>query len=344
MIDLRSDTVTLPSEEMKRFMLSAPLGDDVFGEDPSINALEDKASSLFGKESALFVPSGTMANLISVLSHCNRGDEILVGNQSHIFKYEAGGSSIFGGIHSHQLPNNDDGTIAIDYINQGIHKVEDSHYAQTRLLCLENTHNVCYGSPIKPEYFNEVKQIIQPFNIKLHIDGARIFNASVKLNISVEKLVFESDSVSFCLSKGLSCPSGSLIVGKQNFINKARRLRKALGGGMRQAGILAAAGIYALDNMVERLAEDHLNAKILGNELKTISGIKIDPDKISTNLIFFHLESANLSDENFINQLLSNKINIDYKGKHKFRIATHCGFANNNIEKVIKTIKLILSK
>jgi threonine aldolase len=344
MIDLRSDTVTLPSEEMKSFMLSAPLGDDVFGEDPSINALEDKASSLFGKESALFVPSGTMANLISVLSHCNRGDEILVGNQSHIFKYEAGGSSIFGGIHSHQLPNNDDGTIAIDHINQGIHKVEDSHYAQTRLLCLENTHNVCYGSPIKPEYFSKVKQIIKPFNIKLHIDGARIFNASVKLNVSVEKLVSESDSVSFCLSKGLSCPSGSLIAGKQYFINKARRLRKALGGGMRQAGILAAAGIYALDNMVERLAEDHLNAEILGNELKTISGIKIDPDKISTNLIFFHLENTNLSDENFINQLLRNKINIDYKGNHKFRIATHSGFANNNIEKVIKTIKLILNK
>ena len=344
MIDLRSDTVTLPSEAMKKFMLSAPLGDDVFGEDPSINALEDKACSIFGKESALFVPSGTMANLISVLSHCNRGDEMLVGNQSHIFKYEAGGSSIFGGIHSHQLPNNDDGTINIEHINEGIHKSEDLHYAQTRLLCLENTHNVCYGSPIKPEYFSKVKQTISPFNIKLHIDGARIFNASVKLKMTVKKLTAKSDSVSFCLSKGLSCPSGSLIIGKNNFIHKARRLRKALGGGMRQAGILAAAGIYALDNMVERLAEDHLNAQTLGSELKTINEIKIDLNKIYTNLIFFHLENTNLSDENFINQLLHEKIKIDYKGNHKFRIATHFGFTNNDIEKVIKTIKLILSK
>jgi len=344
MIDLRSDTVTLPSKEMKEYMFNAPLGDDVFGEDPSINALEKKASILFGKDSALFVPSGTMANLISVLSHCQRGEEILLGNQSHIFKYEAGGISAFGGVHSHQLPNNDDGTISMEDIINGINNSNDSHHAITKLLCLENTHNVCYGSPIDIDYFIKVKKTINPFKIKLHIDGARIFNASVALNKSLSELAQSSDSITCCLSKGLSCPSGSLIIGNQKFIAKARRLRKAAGGGMRQAGILAAAGIYALDNMMDRLDDDHKNAKLIGEELQNINYIKIDKEKISTNLIFFYLEKENMSDNQFISELLQHDIKIDTKGNRKFRIATHYGFTNNDIEKVIKTIKLILDK
>lgn len=343
MIDLRSDTVTLPTKEMKEFMFNASLGDDVFGEDPSINALQEKASILFGKENALFVPSGTMANLISVLSHCDRGEEILLGNQSHIFKYEAGGTSAFGGVHSYQLNNNDDGTINIEDILENIRDSSDDHYPKTKLLCLENTHNSCYGSAIPKQYFIDVKKSIQPYNVKLHIDGARIFNAAILLDCSVKDLAESADSITFCLSKGLACPSGSIILGSTNFIKKAKRLRKSLGGGMRQAGILASAGIFALDNMVSRLNEDHQNALMIANELKKINSLKIDTTKVSTNLIFFYLTKENLSDADFINQLLKNKIKIDAKGNRKFRIATHNGFNASMIDNVINTIQMVLN-
>ena len=223
MIDLRSDTVTLPSDKMKAFILDAPLGDDVYGEDPSINYLQDQIADIFNKEAALFVPSGTMANLISVLTHCNRGDEILLGDKSHIFYYEAGGVSAFGGIHSHQLRNNDDGTINIDDITKNIRKKGNDHFPKTKLLCLENTHNFCYGSPIGVEYLNTVKDLINNYQIKLHLDGARIFNASIALGVSVDKLVSSADSISCCLSKGLSAPVGSLIIGNKNFITKAKK-------------------------------------------------------------------------------------------------------------------------
>jgi len=344
MIDLRSDTVTLPSPEMKNFMFEAPLGDDVYGEDPSINKLQEKAKQLFDKEGALFVPSGTMANLISVLSHCERSDEFLLGDKSHIFKYEAGGTSILGGLHSHQLPNNNDGTINISDIVSSINNTDDTHYARTRLVCLENTHNICYGTAIESQYFIDVKKAITPFKLKLHIDGARIFNASTALKTSVKNLTQSADSVSFCLSKGLACPAGSLILGDLNFINKAKRLRKMLGGGMRQAGVLAAAGIYALDNMVERLDEDHNNAKQLASAISELPNIKIQTEKIATNLIFFHLQHDKLTDNKFINELNNNNIKIDMRGNRQFRMVTHFGFTNNHIDKVIKTFKLILTK
>ena len=344
MIDLRSDTVTLPSDEMKNFMFNASIGDDVYGEDPSVNLLEERASKIFNKESALFVPSGTMANLIAVLSHCDRGDEIILGNQSHIFKYEAGGISVAGGIHSHQLINNDDGTINIQDIVSAINHTDDSHFAISKLVCLENTHNRCYGSAINPQYFTDVKQAVKPYNINIHIDGARIFNASIALDIDISKLVENADSISCCLSKGLGCPSGSLVIGSQSFIKKARRLRKMLGGGMRQVGILAAAGIFAFDHMIHRLKDDHYNAKQLGSEIALIPCINLDINKISTNLIFFHLKNNQISDESFIKQLKKHNIKIDSKGNGLFRIATHIGFKNKDIEKVIKTFKLILMK
>ena len=343
MIDLRSDTVTMPSNEMKNFMFSSPLGDDVYGEDPSINKLENLAKTIFNKESALFVPSGTMANLISVLSHCDRGDEVLLGNKSHIFFYEAGGISAFGGIHSHQLNNNDDGTINLQDIKNGIRFNKDAHFPKTKLLCLENTHNICYGNPINSEYFVNVKEIIKKHNIKLHIDGARIFNAASALNTKVEKLTSEADSVSFCLSKGLSCPAGSVIVGNTNFIDKARRIRKALGGGMRQAGILASAGIYALNNLTKRLSDDHNNAQKLAEKLNNINGIKINLDYIKTNIIFFYLSDVvKLTDNEFINKLLEKNIKIDSKGNSKFRIVTHLDFNEQDIETVVSAIKSII--
>ena len=342
MIDLRSDTVTLPSKEMKDFITKAPLGDDVYGEDPSIQNLQDKIANLFNKDAALFVPSGTMANLISVLAHCNRGDEILLGNKSHIFYYEAGGVSSFGGIHSHQLNNNNDGTIDVDDIQNNIRNINDDHFPKTKLLCLENTHNYCYGSPVPLEYFETVDRIIKKHNIKLHLDGARIFNASIALDVPVHQLTKNADSISCCLSKGLSSPAGSLIIGQQEFIRKSRRIRKALGGGMRQSGILAAAGLFSLDNMVDRLEEDHLNAFLLANKLSELEHIEVDVDKVKTNIIFINLKKENMSDEKFLTKLNKNNLKIDYKGNRKFRLVTHYGFNKSDIDVVINIINNIL--
>ncbi len=342
MIDLRSDTVTLPSKEMKQFILDAPLGDDVYMEDPSINSLEEYVADLFGKENALFVPSGTMANLISVLTHCERGEEVLLGDKSHIFFYEAGGISAFGGVHSHQLHNNDDGTISLNLIRKGIRDRSNIHFPSTSLMCLENTHNLCYGATIDNHYINEVKNILNENQIKLHIDGARIFNASVSLQIPIKTLVKDADSVSCCLSKGLSSPAGSLVVGNNQFIHKARKLRKTLGGGMRQAGILAAAGMYAIQNMVERLEEDHFHAQLLSEKISLIEEINIDIDKIHTNIIFFKLNKKNMNDETFLNKLYDKNVKIDYKGNHKFRMVTHMGVSKKNILETIDIFKSIL--
>tara|TARA_B110000014_G_C20106576_1_gene582016 strand:+ start:452 stop:1486 length:1035 start_codon:yes stop_codon:yes gene_type:complete len=344
MIDLRSDTVTMPSKEMKQFMFNAPLGDDVYGDDPSINALEEKASDVFGKESCLFVPSGTMANLVSVLTHCNRGDEIILGNKSHIFIYEAGGVSVFGGVHSHQLKNNEDGTINLEDMKNSIRNPKDSHHPKSKLICLENTHNICYGVPIEKNYFDDVKKIVEQNNLQLHIDGARIFNAAIALNTTVKELAKNADSITCCLSKGLSCPAGSLILGSKNFIDKARYIRKSLGGGMRQSGILASAGIYSLDNMIDRLEEDHNNAKLLALELSKIDEIKIDVKKVYTNIIFFNLHNTIIQDSDLISKLLNNNIKIDSKGNRKFRMVTHYGFEKEGISTVVNQLKSILKK
>ena len=259
------------------------------------------------------------------------------------YRVEAGGISAFGGVHSHQLNNNDDGTINLQDIKNGIRFNKDAHFPKTKLLCLENTHNICYGNPINSEYFVNVKEIIKKHNIKLHIDGARIFNAASALNTKVEKLPSEADSDSFCLSKGLSCPAGSVIVGNTNFIDKARRIRKALGGGMRQAGILASAGIYALNNLTKRLSDDHNNAQKLAEKLNNINGIKINLDYIKTNIIFFYLSDVvKLTDNEFINKLLEKNIKIDSKGNSKFRIVTHLDFNEQDIETVVSAIKSII--
>ena len=344
MIDLRSDTVTMPSKKMKDFIFNAPLGDDVYGEDPSINSLEEKIADLFGKESSLFVPSGTMANLISVLTHCERGDEVLLGDKSHIFFYESGGISAFGGIHSHQIKNELDGTININAIKNRIRDSENIHFPTTKLMCLENTHNLCYGAPINSSYIKSVKTMLNNFNIKLHIDGARIFNASVALKMPVNELCVDSDSITCCLSKGLSAPAGSLVIGSKTFINKARKIRKALGGGMRQAGIIASAGIFAIENMIERLEEDHFNAKKLADNMSNISEININNENVFTNIVFFNLNKCQISDADFMLELLNNKIKIDYKGNHKFRMVLHSGINKNQILKVIETFKNILKK
>jgi len=342
MIDLRSDTVTLPSNDMKKFIIDSPLGDDVYGEDPSVNLLQKKIATIFNKEAALFVPSGTMANLISVLTHCNRGDEVILGDKSHIFYYEAGGISAFGGIHSHQLKNNDNGTININDIKTSIRTLGNDHFPKTKLICLENTHNACYGSPLDTDYFNDVKKIANKHNLSIHLDGARIFNAAIALNKSVDELTKDCDTISCCLSKGLSAPVGSVILGDKDFILKAKHMRKALGGGMRQAGLIAAGGIFSLDNMVNRISDDHSNAKELAYELHKINTISINPEQVYTNIIFIYNRHNKISNMQLLNELEKNNIKIDYKGNSKFRLVTHSGFKKNDINSVVKIFKEIL--
>lgn len=342
MIDLRSDTVTLPTNEMKKFIINSPLGDDVYGEDPSVNLLQKKISKIFNKDAALFVPSGTMANLISVLTHCDRGDEVILGDKSHIFYYEAGGISAFGGIHSHQLKNYDDGTIKINDIEKSIRDIGNDHFPKTKLICLENTHNACYGSAIDTDYFNDVKEIANKNNLSIHLDGARIFNAAIKLNKSVAELTKDCDTISCCLSKGLSAPVGSVILGSKDFILKAKHLRKALGGGMRQAGLIASAGIFSLDNMINRIENDHENAKKLAKQLSNIKNIEINTSQVHTNIIFIYNRHQNIANIKLLSILEKNNIKIDYKGNSKFRLVTHSGFKKSDIGSVIKIFKEIL--
>ena len=270
---------------MHEAISNAELGDDVFQEDPTVNKLEKLAAEKFNKEAAIFLPSGTMANLVAVLTHCQRGDEVILGDQSHTFLYEAGGISSFGGVHSRQLKNHDDGTMSIEDIKSAIRK-KDVHFPPSRLICLENTHNRCLGMPLDINYINDVADIAKNNNMSVHIDGARIFNAAVATGFSVSDLTKEVESVSFCLSKGLSAPSGSLLCGESNFIQRARFNRKALGGGMRQAGILAAAGIVALNVMSKKIVQDHQNAKKLADGISKIDGINLELEKNCLIVLF----------------------------------------------------------
>ena len=333
-IDLRSDTVTHPTNEMLEAISDAELGDDVFQEDPTVNKLEHLAAKTFNKESAIFMPSGTMANLVAVLTHCHRGDEVILGDQSHTFLYEAGGISAFGGVHSRQIKNHDDGTMSLADIKNSIRK-KDVHFPPSRLVCLENTHNRCFGMPLDINYINNVSEIVKNNSMMLHIDGARIFNAATALNKSVAELTSEVDSISFCLSKGLSAPSGSLLCGKKEFIERARFNRKALGGGMRQSGILAAAGILALDEMPKKIINDHQNASTLAKGLNAISGISIDLDKVKTNIIYFKLDHSKIDSVTLINSMLKKNIKFFELGPNWFRLVTHAGINQEDIEYVL---------
>ena len=343
MIDLRSDTFTCPTKSMREAMATAKVGDDVFQEDPTVQKLETLAAEKTGKEAALFVPSGTMGNLISVLSHCGRGDEILLGDKSHISLYEVGGVSALGGVHPRTLPNNSDGTISIEILEKGIRHL-DIHSPPTRLICLENSHNLCQGSPIHPEYMMIVGDLAKKYGLKIHLDGARIFNAAVALKMPVAKLTEKVDSVMFCLSKGLSAPVGSLVCGSSEFIDKARKARKMVGGGMRQAGHLAAAGIISLVNLVDRLQEDHENAKMLATEISQIEGIELDKSKIKTNIIFFKLKG--FDGEVFLQQLEKKQIKILMTDSDAgiFRAVLHREVSKKQVGTVIESFKTILTK
>ena len=341
-VDLRSDTITLPTKEMLDAITCAELGDDVFQEDPTVNQLEDLAATKFNKEAALFVPSGTMANLVAVLSHCQRGDEVILGDQAHTFLYEAGGISAFGGVHSRQIPNQEDGTLLLEDIKKSIRK-EDVHFPPTRLICLENTHNRCLGMPLSVDYTNSVTEIAKNNSLSVHVDGARIFNAAVSLDVSVTELTDNIDSVSFCLSKGLSAPAGSMLCGNKDFIEKARRNRKALGGGMRQAGILAAAGLVALEKMTDRIIDDHENARTLAEGISNIDGIRINLDRVKTNIIYFSLDHPKVGGALLLEKMAGKNIHFFELGPSWFRLVTHAGVSKDDVDDIVREFERILS-
>ena len=336
-IDLRSDTVTLPSLQMREAIYHAELGDDVFDEDPTVHKLEQAAAAKVGKEAALLVVSGTMGNLVSILTHCGRGDEIILGDLAHTFIYEAGGTAALGGIHPHIVPNQPDGTLRLQDIEAAI-RPDNVHFPRTRLICLENTHNRCCGAALTPEYTAQVAGLAHRRGLALHLDGARIFNAAVALNVDVKELTRDTDSLSFCLSKGLAAPVGSVICGSKDFIAKARRNRKIVGGGMRQAGIIAAAGIVALDTMIDRIREDHDNARRLAQGLARIEGLSVDFNRVQTNIVYFDLVRRTPGAGEFAAKLNSRGLRILNTGPNRLRAVTHYGISAQDIDQALSIL------
>jgi threonine aldolase len=334
-IDLRSDTVTQPTKAMRQAMAKAEVGDDVYGEDPTVNKLQEMAAERMGKEAGLFVPSGTMGNLAAFLAHCGRGDEVILGNKAHSFLYEAGGISALGGVHSCQLPNQPDGTLLLEDIRAAI-RSGDAHQPVSRLVCLENTHNRCGGVALTAAYTRSVGELAHQRGLSLHLDGARIFNASVAQNVSAKELADPADSVTFCLSKGLSAPVGSVLCSSAEFIYKAHRIRKQLGGGMRQAGILAAAGIVALDTMIERLADDHKRARYLAQGLAFLPWLVLEPGTPYTNMIFMSLAENFPTDAKQVADELSKKgVRVGVVSERRFRLVTHYWIDDAAVDKAI---------
>jgi threonine aldolase len=340
-IDLRSDTLTKPTPSMRQAMASADVGDDVFGEDPTVNRLEEMAAERMQKEAAIFVASGTMANIVSQMAHCGRGDEIIIGDQAHIFFYEQGGSAALGGIHPRTIKTEPDGTLSLEAIEASI-RPDNVHFPITRLIAIENTHNRCNGSPIKPEYMEAVSALARRFQLKIHVDGARIFNAAVALNTAAADLVTVADSVSFCLSKGLAAPVGSLVCGSKTFIAKARRVRKVLGGGMRQAGVLAAAGIVALTEMVDRLAEDHENAKVLSVGLSEIKGLRVYPERVFTNIVYMDVTRSGLTESDLAVRLETEGVRLIPVGPKRLRAVTHYHITREDVNKSLKIVSKVM--
>ena len=334
-VDLRSDTVSIPTPAMREAMASAPVGDDVYGEDPTVNRLQELAAAMLGKEAALFIPSGTMGNLAGILAHCERGDEVILGKQSHTFLFEAGGISALGGVHSCQIPNQPDGTLASEDIQAAI-RPNDEHQPITRLISLENTHNRCGGVPLSVGFTQSIGRLARDHNLQLHLDGARIFNAAVALGVDPQELAGPADSVTFCLSKGLCAPVGSLLCGQRTFIERAHRMRKQLGGGMRQVGILAAAGCVALESMVDRLAEDHIRASWLAQELRNIPGLEIDAGSPYTNMVFLNLSAdTTLNAQQAAQELSARGVRVGVAGRRRFRLVTHYWIDDAALEKAI---------
>ncbi|HVB73445.1 MAG TPA: low-specificity L-threonine aldolase [Ktedonobacteraceae bacterium] len=348
MIDLRSDTVTLPTPEMREAMYRAEVGDDVYKEDPTINRLQEMAAERMGKEAALFVASGTMGNAAATMTHAGRGEAIIVGDQSHIYRYEGGGPSMLGGVQMKVIPTEPDGMLNPHLVKINIADGSDEHEAPTVLLCIENTHNRCGGTVLNVEQIELLSALAHTSSMNVHMDGARVFNAAIALDIPVSELVRSVDSVMFCLSKGLSAPVGSLLVGKRDFIKRAHRVRKALGGGMRQAGILAAAGIVALERMVERMAEDHEHARQLANGLADFPQIDIDVERVVTNMVMFSVHNAqqeSLTEAQtlqFLEKVQEHGVLMGTMGEGRIRAVTHYGIEAQDIQTALAGIRRAL--
>ena len=332
-IDLRSDTVTLPTEEMMKAIESAELGDDVYEEDPTVNRLQELAAKKTGKEAALLVTSGTQANLVSQLALTQRGQEIIVERDCHMYYYEVGGMSAIAGL----IPRTIEGTMGYlepEKIEREIRE-KDIHYPPTGLICLENTHNRAGGTVITPKQMEAVHNLAKSHGLPLYVDGARIFNAAVALHTDVKN--FRCDAMMFCLSKGLSAPIGSLICGSNEFIERARKFRKMLGGGMRQAGIIAACGIVAVEKMVDRLADDHRNAMILAEELNAMDGISVDMSRVQTNMVYFDVGCLGMKD--FIGEMSKKGVLFSHREGSVVRAVTHRGIEREDVLETVERIK-----
>jgi len=332
-IDLRSDTVTRPTAAMREAMFAAPLGDDVFGDDPTVNALQARVAELLGFEAALFMPSGTQSNLMALMSHCQRGEEYLVGQYAHTYRWEAGGAAVLGSIQPQPLPNQQDGTLALADIEAAI-KPDDPHYARTRLLCLENT----WGGKILPlSYLEAARALARRHGLSMHLDGARLFNAAVASNVAPRTIAQYFDSVSVCFSKGLGAPIGSALCGSRELIARAHRWRKMAGGGMRQAGMLAAAALYAIEHHIERLAQDHAHARRLAQALDGLPGVNVEmPD---TNIVFIDLTPA-LAD-GVVARLEQQGVRCT--GLYRLRLVTHLDVSSDDIEHAVRILRQQLS-
>lgn len=340
-VDLRSDTVTLPTEEMLEAIRHARLGDDVYMEDPTVNRLEDMAARKMGKEEALLVTSGTQGNLVSVLSHTKRGDEAILEADSHIYHFEVGGLAAIGGLMAKAIKGRMGVLDPLDVENAI--RPENIHCPETTLVCIENTHNLAGGTVISPRQIREIWEVAKKHNLAVHVDGARIFNAAIALNVDVRELTKHVDSVMFCLSKGLSCPIGSLVVGNQELIEKARRWRKMLGGGMRQAGIIAAPGIIALEKMIDRLRDDHRNATILAEKLAKTEGISIDLRTVQTNIVRFDVNDLGVKSVEFLRKLGEYSVKALSTGQTSIRMVTHRGIEREDIEYAINSIDTVVN-
>ncbi len=334
-IDLRSDTVTFPTPEMREAMASAELGDDVYGEDPTVNRLQEMAAERMGKEAGLFVTSGTMGNLVAVLAHCPRGDEAIMGTKAHTFLYEQGGVAAVGGVVPHTIPNQPDGTLDFEDIRSAI-RGDNVHFPVSRVLLLENTQNRCGGAVLTMDYTRQVAELVHEHNFRLHLDGARIFNAAAALGVDARELAAPADSITFCLSKGLCAPVGSILCGNREFIHTALRLRKQLGGGMRQAGVLAAAGIIALEKMTKRLGEDHIRARRLAEGLANTPGFFLDFGMPASNMVFVSMnESIKLTASAAAEILSKQGILAGSVAERRFRLVTHYWIDDNAVEKTL---------
>ncbi len=341
-IDLRSDTVTKPTPAMRRAMAEAEVGDDVLGDDPTVQRLEALAAQRVGKEAGLFVPSGIMANLVSLMTLTGRNEEVILGDQSHLYTAEVGGLGIFGNVFLHVLPNLPDGTIPLERLQGAI---RDAVYApKTRVISLENTHNRCSGAVLPMEYIHQVAALARERGVDLHLDGARIFNAAVALGVDAAEIAQPFEVVNFCFSKGLGAPVGSIVCGSAAFIQEARRTRRMLGGGMRQAGVLAAAALVALNEMVDRLAEDHEHARILAEGLANIPGVHIDPARVQTNIVIFEVDpSTHWTSATLLSALKARGVLLSLSGT-RLRAVTHYGVARADIDRALSVIQQTLAE